>query len=156
MFKLLKSLYSTHFTSLTFLPSLSFSPAIFLSIESSSVYAPAIYYITQNRTDRTMFYCSISGNHAFWGINGTTVSDGGGDAWTDSGFTFDSRIIDQDQMGNQHILQNTLGVPALMEYNNTVIFCAVLVGSGHQPVQSNSVKIVVMGKFIRYCFSMIS
>ena len=123
---------------------LNHSSAIYLSINSESFLAPSVHYTTRNVT--TTFYCDSVGTNAYWGINSSTVDDEGRvPYWTDMGFMFIKNVT-YNQMGNEHVHHNILLVPAYIEYNNTIITCAVI-DEDHQLTKSNPIKIIVIGMF---------
>ena len=119
------------------------SSAIYLSIEMDSFYASPLLYILRNEEKR--FYCEAVGLFAFWGINSSTIHDDGAEPWNSTGFTF-NKVVDHDMTGTQNIHHNTLRIPALMDHNNTVIFCVVIDGNSLGHVRSSVVKIILMGK----------
>ena len=120
-----------------------------------SFYAPPLLYISRN--EETTFYCEAVGLSAFWGINSSTVDDDGAEPWNSMGFTF-TKVVDHDNsmMGTQNIHHNTLGVPALMDRNNTIISCVVIDGNSQRHVQSSEVKIILMGKLSVYVYTSIN
>ena len=91
------------------------------------------------------FYCGAVGFLAFWGINSSTVDDDGDSDLINMGYTFNKNVV-HDLMGTDHVYKNSLIVPARIDHNNTEIKCIITTGSDQRSVESDAIKIIVMGK----------
>ena len=96
--------------------------------------------------DNTTFYCGAVGFLAFWGINSSTADDDGDSKWMEMGYQFNKDVVHDLTGTNQHVYKNTLIVPARIDHNNTIIKCIIITGSNQQSVESDAIKIIVMGK----------
>ena len=108
------------------------------------MYAPPLIYVSRN--ENSTFYCDAVGLVVFWGINGTSVDDDGETEWVNQGYVFHKNVT-HDMSGNrQNIHHNSLVVPALLEYNNTVISCSTIGDNSRQKTSDLVKSIIVMGK----------